>query len=106
MAKKSFKELLKKSEIPVLVDFYADWCAPCRVVAPILQELASEMNGEIKIVKLNVDKNPTTSQNYQVQSIPTLILFDKGTPIWRKAGALPKNVLKKELQEALKKVSA
>lgn len=106
MAKKSFKELVSKSDIPVLVDFYADWCAPCKVVAPILQELASEMHGQIKIVKLNVDKNPGTSQNYRVQSIPTLILFDKGNPIWRKAGALPKNVLKKELQQALTKVNA
>jgi thioredoxin 1 len=82
----SFQSLLNQSEIPVLVDFYADWCGPCRMMSPELEKLASSMHGKVKIVKVNVDKNPQAAQQHRVQGIPTLILFEKGKPVWRTSG--------------------
>jgi thioredoxin 1 len=88
MAKKSFSELLKSSETPVLVDFYADWCGPCKMMSPWLQEYAKETNGKLKIIKINVDKNQAASQAYSVRGVPTLILFKNGKNVWRQSGAL------------------
>jgi thioredoxin 1 len=79
-----------QSTIPVLVDFYADWCQPCKVQSPILQELAREQQGRLRIVKINVDKNPEISNRYRVQSIPTLMLFKSGQMVWKHSGVLPK----------------
>ncbi len=79
-----------QSAIPVLVDFYADWCQPCKVQSPILQELASEQPGQLRIVKINVDRNPEISNRYQVQSIPTLMLFKSGQMVWKHSGVMPK----------------
>ncbi len=87
--------------IPVLVDFWAPWCAPCRMVAPVLEEIAAEKAGRIKIVKLNVDENPMAAGAHRVQSIPTLILFKNGQPVERLVGALPREALLARLQPHL-----
>ncbi len=82
-----FNELIKGQQ-PVLVDFYADWCAPCRMMAPILEQVASNMGPEVKIVKVDVDKNQQAAINYGVQSIPTLMLFQNGKVKWQGAGVM------------------
>lgn len=91
--KKNFSELIQQSEIPVLVDFYADWCGPCQTLSPIVQQVAHEMRGKIKVIKVNVDNNQTAALHYQVRSIPTLILFRKGELLWRRAGLMTKRDL-------------
>jgi thioredoxin 1 len=85
-------EVLKSNE-PVVVDFWAEWCGPCKMIAPALDEIAGTMNGKVKIVKLNVDENPTTAAKYGVMSIPTLMLFKNGQLASRQVGAAPKQKL-------------
>lgn len=85
--KPGFKELIQ-SDKPVLVDFYADWCGPCKAMAPALEQLSSKLGDHAKVIKINVDKNQHAALAYQVQSIPTLILFQGGKIKWRQAGAL------------------
>ncbi|MEZ4908617.1 MAG: thioredoxin [Saprospiraceae bacterium] len=84
-AKISFKDLIK-SKTPVLVDFAAEWCQPCKMQKPILQKLASEVGGKIKIITIDVDKNPAISQKYKVMSVPTLSIFQNGDVVYRQAG--------------------
>lgn len=91
--KKNFSELIKQSEVPVLVDFYADWCGPCQTLSPVVQQVAHEMSGTIKVIKVNVDNNQAAALHYQVRSIPTLILFRKGELLWRRAGLMTKRDL-------------
>ena len=85
-------EVLKSAE-PVVVDFWAEWCGPCRMIAPALEEIAGSLNGKVKIVKLNVDENPTVAAKYGIQSIPTLMLFKNGELASRQVGAAPKQKL-------------
>jgi len=88
----SFRKELETST-PVLVDFWADWCAPCRMTAPVLDDLARDKAGQVKVVKINVDQNPTTAERFNVQSIPTLILFKNGQAVETVVGAMSKNAL-------------
>lgn len=97
----NFKTEALEADIPVLVDFYADWCGPCKMIAPIVAELATEYEGVIKIGKLNVDENPNTAQQYRVMSIPTMIIFKNGAAVDTVVGAASKKVLQDKL-EALK----
>jgi thioredoxin 1 len=96
----NFTAEVLESEGPVLVDFWAPWCGPCRVVAPVLEEIASE-RPDLRIVKLNVDDNQQTAAQYQVLSIPTLILFKGGAPVKTVIGAYPKKKLEQELEPVL-----
>jgi thioredoxin 1 len=83
----SFDEEVLNADVPVLVDFWAEWCGPCRAVAPLLEEISDEMQGKVKIVKLNVDENPSTTAKYGVRSIPTMILFKGGAAADMRIGA-------------------
>lgn len=95
----TFGDEVLNSQEPVLVDFWAEWCGPCRAIAPVLDELSSELDGKVKIVKLNVDENPSTMTKYGVRSIPTMILFKGGEAIDMKVGAgTPKAGLSKWLE--------
>ena len=97
----TFDQEVIKSDTPVLVDFWADWCAPCKVIAPLVEELAEEYDGQVKFAKLDVDSNPQTDMTYGVRGIPTLLIFSDGQPVKQVVGAVPKSVLKKNLDEAL-----
>ena len=90
-----------KSETPVLVDFWAEWCGPCRMVGPVLEQIAAEQTGKIKIVKLNVDENQQTPQQFGVTGIPTMILFKDGEMVERIVGFMPKPALMKKLEPHL-----
>ncbi len=93
-------QVLKSSE-PVVVDFWAEWCGPCKMIAPVLEEIAGTLNGKVKIVKLNVDENPATAQKYGIMSIPTLMLFKKGELASRQVGAAPKQKLEQWITSAV-----
>jgi thioredoxin 2 len=90
-----------KAPVPVLVDFWAPWCGPCRMVGPVLEEIAREQAGRIKIVKLNVDENPTTAGQFRVQGIPMLVILKNGEPVDTVVGALPKGPLLQRLEPYL-----
>jgi len=101
MAKRTLDELIGESTMPVFIDFYADWCGPCHSIAPSIIKLAQEFSGRLTVVKINVDKQPEAASRYQVQGIPALMLFDKGSVIWRTSGALAYPRLKAEVSKAL-----
>lgn len=88
--KSSFSKITE-SEIPVLVDFYADWCGPCKMLAPILKQVKDELGETVKIVKIDVDKNQSIASKYQVRGVPTMLLFKKGQQLWRQSGVLQKD---------------
>jgi thioredoxin 1 len=96
-----FDEVVLKAKTPVLVDFWAPWCGPCRMVAPIVEELAGEYTGKVSFVKVNVDNNQKIAQKYGVMSIPTLIVFKDGKPVANMVGYRPKADLKQNLDKAL-----
>lgn len=88
--KSSFNDIID-SQTPVLVDFYADWCGPCKTLAPILKQVKDEMGDALKIVKIDVDKNQAIASKYQVRGVPTILLFKNGKQVWRQSGVLQKN---------------
>jgi len=94
------KEVLQSS-IPVLVDFWAPWCGPCRIIAPIIEEIAEELNGKIKVCKMNVDENPVTPGKYSIRAIPTLIIFKNGEPVEVIVGAVSKATILNAINKAL-----
>ena len=93
-----FNELIK-SDKPVLVDFYATWCGPCKTQAPMLEDLAGKIGDTAKIIKVDIDKNPHAAQHYNVQGVPTLILFKKGAIQWRQSGVVPAQTLVQVLNQ-------
>ena len=96
-----FEEQVLKNEKPVLVDFWAEWCGPCKAIAPSLEELSEEMSNKLKVVKINVDENPSTSQAYSIRSIPALMIFKNGEKISEKMGALPKSALETWINDTI-----
>jgi thioredoxin 1 len=97
----NFDEEIKNSKLPILVDFWAEWCGPCKQIGPILEEIAEEKKDKIKILKLNVDENPQIPQKFGVRGIPTLMLFKDGNLVDTKVGSLPKNMLESWLDPNL-----
>lgn len=95
---KTFGEILRTEDL-VLVDFTATWCGPCKMMAPILDELKSDVGSKVLILKIDVDKNPQASAAYNIQGVPTLILFKKGKIVWRQSGVIPANELKKLINQ-------
>ena len=97
VTEQSFEDEVLQSDKPVIVDFWAEWCGPCHAVAPVLDRIVEESNGDLKLVKVNIDEQPALSQRYGVQSIPTMILFKNGEPAEAAIGAQPKPALEKAL---------
>lgn len=97
----TFEEEVIKSELPVLVDFWADWCAPCKMIAPIVDELSTEYDGKMKFAKLDVDESPQAALKYGIRGIPTLLIFDGGNPIDQIVGAVSRGELKRRVENAI-----
>ncbi len=97
----NFEEEVVKSDIPVLVDFWAEWCMPCKMVSPILKEIAEEMEGKIKVAKLNVDNSPQAAGQYGIRSIPSLLIFKSGSVAEQMIGALPKKAIKEKIDNVI-----
>ena len=84
---KDFNKFIKNSDLPVFVDFWAEWCGPCKTMTPILSELAKKYKNRLKVIKVNVDKKPNLASQFQIKGIPTMILFKEGSAVWRESGA-------------------
>jgi len=97
----TFDEQIASSDVPIVVDFWAEWCGPCKMIAPILSEVADEQAGKVQVAKLNVDENPDIARRFDVMSIPTLIVFKDGQPVKRMVGAAGKGQLLENLSDYL-----
>lgn len=90
--KETFTDIIN-GDTPILVDFFAEWCGPCKTMSPILKDFASQMGDRVRVIKIDVDKSPSTAQTYRIQGVPTLILFKNGKILWRQSGVVQKNQL-------------
>jgi len=97
----NFESMVLQSDVPVLVDFWASWCAPCRAIAPLVEEMSNEYAGKVRVAKMNVDENPSTPGKYGVRGIPTLLLFKGGTVLDQLVGAVPKGQVKDLIEKGL-----
>ena len=98
----TFQDEVVNSEVPVVIDFWAEWCGPCKMIAPIVEELAGEYEGKVKFAKMDVDSNPNTPMQFGIRGIPTLLIFNGGeNPVDQVVGAVPKSMLKKRVDEAI-----
>ena len=97
----TFKQVVLESSVPVLVDFWAPWCGPCRMVAPVVEEIAEQYDGQVKVVKVNTDDNPSVASQYGIRSIPTLMIFKGGQRVDMVVGAVPKTTLANTLEKYL-----
>jgi thioredoxin 1 len=100
MAGQSFKEIIS-GEKPVLVDFYADWCGPCKMMTPVIQQVSKELGDAVRVLKVDVDRNQSAAKAYQIQGVPTFMIFKNGKIMWRQSGAMPAQTLKHALQQAI-----
>ncbi|CAK7286850.1 thioredoxin [Streptomyces misionensis] len=96
-----FTEVAERADVPVVVDLWATWCGPCRMVSPALVKVATELAGRIKLVKVDVDKNPRLSQRFEVQAVPTLLILDRGETVARQAGAAPAPALRRWVEQSI-----
>ena len=96
--KQTFADIIN-SETPVLVDFFAEWCGPCKMMSPILKDFAADMGERVRIIKVDVDKNPAVAQTYHIQGVPTLMLFQKGETKWRQSGVIQKRQLEQVINQ-------
>jgi len=96
---KSFEDLINQSDKPVLADFWTDWCGPCHIVAPVIEQIAKAYSGRLTVIKVNIDEKPQIAQMYGIRSIPTVMLFWNGQPIMRVVGALPFEQLKQQIDQ-------
>ncbi len=97
---KTFQELIE-GDTPVLVDFFAEWCGPCKMMQPILEDTAKQLGGKVKILKVDVDRNPLAASRFQVRGVPTLVLFSKGEVVWRQSGVIPAHQLLQIIENTL-----
>ena len=98
---RSFNDLITQSELPVLVDFWAEWCGPCHMLAPTIEQIARDYKGKLLVVKINVDEKPQISRQYGIQSIPTVMIFHRGKTLMQQSGALPYETLKQMIDRVM-----
>lgn len=99
--KKTFSELITQSDLPILVDFYATWCGPCQALSPVVSDTARDFKDQLKVIKVDIDRNQSAALKYSIQGVPTLILFQKGKILWRKSGLMTRKELGNSLQKAM-----